>query len=46
MIVGSEVKQEKGRLSPEQAEFGPQLFHAGAEYHVVRSIDDVQAIGL
>lgn len=45
-FVGLEVKTQTGKLSPEQAEFGRKAIGAGAEYHLVRSIDDVQALGL
>jgi hypothetical protein len=41
-----EVKTTKGRLSDDQAEFFRLATLAGAAYHVVRSIDDVQALGL
>lgn len=41
-----EVKSDKGRMSPDQHEFSRRVIIAGADYHVVRSIDDVQKIGL
>lgn len=41
-----EVKQEKGRMSPDQHHFAQDVFKSGREYHVVTSIDDVQRIGL
>jgi hypothetical protein len=41
-----EVKREGGKQSPEQKEFEDDVRSADAAYHVVRSIDDVQAIGL
>jgi hypothetical protein len=45
-FVGLEVKRVDGRLSPEQVEFGRACEEAGGEYHVVRSIEEVQALGL
>jgi DNA-binding CsgD family transcriptional regulator len=45
-FVGLQVKREDGRLSPEQLEFQKRCEEAGGRYHVVRSIDDVQALGL
>jgi hypothetical protein len=39
------VKTPIGRLSPDQAEFGRRTIGAGAEYYLVRSIDDVQRLG-
>jgi hypothetical protein len=45
-FVGIEVKAEKGKLTPEQAEFGRQCIARGGEYIVAKSIDDVQAAGL
>ena len=41
-----EVKQEKGRISPEQHEFGRKVILSKRDYHIVRSIDDVQKFGL
>lgn len=38
-----EVKAAKGKQSPEQIDFGMDARAAGAAYHVVRSINDVQA---
>jgi hypothetical protein len=40
------VKREGGKQSPDQKEFERLCVAAGGEYHVVRSIDDVQALGL
>jgi hypothetical protein len=45
-LFGIEVKAAKGKPSPEQLDFGRRLIEAGGEYVVVRSIDDVQKIGL
>jgi hypothetical protein len=44
--VGLEVKREKGRLSLDQVAFRLRLEAAGGKYYVVRSIDNVQALGL
>jgi hypothetical protein len=41
-----EVKSEAGRPSKDQLDFGRDAIAAGAEYRVVRSIDEVQAAGL
>jgi hypothetical protein len=41
-----EVKDENGRAANEQVDFGRSMIAAGADYHVVRSIDDVQRAGL
>jgi hypothetical protein len=41
-----EVKKPDGRQSPEQNAFGSDAIVAGARYHIVRSIDDVQKVGL
>jgi hypothetical protein len=41
-----EVKRPKTYQSPEQKEFQRAAEAAGASYAVVRSIDDVQALGL
>jgi hypothetical protein len=41
-----EVKNEGGRLTTDQRDFGTAAMVAGATYEVVRSIDDVQALGL
>jgi hypothetical protein len=45
-FIGIEVKAAKGKMSPEQAEFGRLCVKNGGEYFVARSIDDVQAAGL
>ena len=44
--IFSEVKRDKARMSPEQHEFARGVIAAGGEYHVARSIDDVQEFGL
>jgi hypothetical protein len=41
-----EVKRPKSYQSPEQKEFQKRAEAAGAHYAVVRSIEDVQALGL
>lgn len=40
-----EVKTKTGRQSPHQKEFQALVEEAGAEYFVVRSVEDVQALG-
>lgn len=44
--VGLEVKSMKGTQSPEQKEFERRCKENGVEYYVVRSVDDVQRLGL
>jgi hypothetical protein len=41
-----EVKRPKTKQSPDQVSFQKEAKKAGALYAVVRSIDDVQALGL
>jgi hypothetical protein len=45
-FIGIEVKAPKGKLSPEQADFGRECVRNGGEYVVARSIEDVQSAGL
>lgn len=45
-FYGLEVKTPKGKQSPEQKEFQAMVESHGGHYHVVRSVDDVVAIGL
>ena len=45
-FIGLEVKREKGKLSLDQVAFRLGLEAAGGKYFVVRSIDDVVALGL
>ncbi len=45
-FIGLEVKKAGGRQSPEQKEFQLLCEKSGAEYHLIRSIDDVIEIGL
>lgn len=45
-FIGLEVKQPKGKQSKGQKEFQQWCEEEGAEYKVVRSIDDVQALGI
>lgn len=44
--IGLEVKKKGGTQSPNQKTCEKEWKEAGAEYYVVRSIDDVQQIGL
>lgn len=46
MIYMLEVKTKTGKQSPEQKEIERWVKEHGGKYFVVRSIDDVQAIGL
>ena len=46
LFIGLEVKAPAGRQSPDQKEFERGVTEAGGEYHVVRTIDDVQVLGL
>jgi len=41
-----EVKAARGRVSPEQHEFGKNIQAAGGTYIIARAIEDVRAIGL
>jgi hypothetical protein len=45
-FIGLEVKTAKSKLSDEQEAFAHPLRANGGTYHVVRSIDDVAALGL
>ncbi len=45
-FIGLEVKRKGTYQSPEQKEFEHRVTVAGGVYEVVRSIDDVQAMGL
>jgi hypothetical protein len=45
-FIGLEVKQKGKYLSKEQKEFKEKLEKSGGEYYLVRSIEDVQEIGL
>ena len=45
-FIGLEVKTPKGRQNEAQKLFEKEVKEAGGEYHVVRSIEDVQEIGL
>jgi hypothetical protein len=44
--VFSEVKSETGRPSKDQLDFGRDAIAAGADYRVVRSTEEVQALGI
>jgi hypothetical protein len=45
-FIGLEVKAPKGVLSNDQRIFQRLLEAAGGSYHVVRSVDDLVALGL
>lgn len=40
-----ECKAPKGVQSPDQKEFEFLVKRAGAKYHIIRSIDDLQSLG-
>jgi hypothetical protein len=44
--VGLEVKTRIGKQSPEQKEFEKRCKENGVEYYIVRSVEDVQRLGL
>lgn len=46
VLISLEVKTQTGRQSPDQKAWEARCHEIGAAYHVVRSIEDVQAIGL
>lgn len=46
IFYGLEVKTKIGKQSPEQKDFEKWVKQHGGKYHVVRSIEDVQEIGL
>lgn len=46
ILYGLEVKREGGKQSEEQVNFGWNMNYHGGRYAVVRSIDDVIALGL
>ena len=43
-LIGIEVKTKTGRLSPDQHFFATRLADRGGEYHVVRSLADIQGL--
>ena len=45
-FIGLEVKIPKGKQSESQEMFQKELEDAGGQYHIVTSIDDVEALGL
>ncbi len=45
-FVGLEFKGSSGKLSETQMECGKRIQEAGGDYYVIRSIDDLQKIGL
>lgn len=46
-FIGLEVKTSKGRLSKSQKDFRDDVRNIGcAEYEIVRSVEDVQSLGL
>lgn len=45
-FIGLEVKRPKGKQSDAQKAFEDECKQAGGCYHIVTSIEDVQALGL
>ena len=45
-FIGLEVKTDKTKQSQKQGEFQEGLEYAGGEYYVVRSVEDIQNLGL
>lgn len=45
-FIGLEVKTPKGKQSIDQVQFEGECKMAGGRYHVVRSVYDVQSLGL
>ena len=43
-VIFLELKSEKGRSSPEQAAFGKLVEMQGCEYHIVRSIEEMEEV--
>lgn len=44
--IGLEMKMGSGRQSPNQKDFQKRLEAAGGIYHIIRSLDDIIALGL
>ena len=45
-LIGLEIKTEKGKQRESQKLFQEKLEMNGGEYHIIRSVDEVIAIGL
>lgn len=43
-LIGIEFKTKTGRLSPDQHFFATRLTDRGGEYHVIRSLADIQTL--
>lgn len=43
-LIAIEVKTKVGKLSPDQHFFATRLTDRGGEYHVVRSVADIQEL--
>ena len=46
LFIALEFKGSSGKISDDQAECSRHILKAGGEYFIVRSIDDLQRIGL
>jgi hypothetical protein len=44
--IGIECKTERGKISDDQTLFAQDLVDAGGKYFIVRSIEDVEKLGL
>lgn len=45
-FIGLEFKGSSGKLSDDQVEISRRIILSGGDYYVIRSIDDLQKIGL
>jgi hypothetical protein len=45
-LIGLEIKQKSGRTSADQLVMKKRFESLGHEYHVVKSLDEVKALGL
>lgn len=45
-FIGLEFKGSSGKLSEFQMDCGKRIIEAGGDYYIIRSIEDIQKIGL